>query len=260
MSYLSCYPTPHHQAAAEAIAQFFSETPDADAVLLVNSCARGKAVPDSCLDIAVLLSPEASAPERGWLEDRWRAFSETSPVLERLRGAGRFSYLHLDFFDGVFEPTVWGDGGGPDGFELEIGNRLNYAVPLSCRGTYLQALQARWLPYYDEDLRNSRLNMVVSACANDLNHVPWFAGRGLHFASFDRLYRALQVYLQALFISRRTYPIAYNKWIREQVVEILGLPDLYPALQSVLQVPGLSGGALEQNARALGALLDDLNK
>lgn len=34
--------------------------------------------------------------------------------------------------------------------------------------------------------------------------------------------------MQALFIARRTYPIAYDKWIREQVVDILGLRSSTP--------------------------------
>jgi hypothetical protein len=38
--------------------------------------------------------------------------------------------VHLDVFDGHMVPTVWDDGGGPDYFEVEIGNRLAYAVPL----------------------------------------------------------------------------------------------------------------------------------
>ena len=54
----------------------------------------------------------------------------------------------------------------------------------------------------------------------NLHHIPLYIKRGLYFQSFDRLYNAYQEFLQALFISRCTYPIAYNKWIREQVEEI----------------------------------------
>ena len=37
------YPTPDHQAAAQAIIEHFSSNDQIDAVLLVNSCARGRA-------------------------------------------------------------------------------------------------------------------------------------------------------------------------------------------------------------------------
>jgi hypothetical protein len=42
--------------------------------------------------------------------------------------------------------------------------------------------------------------------------------------------------LQALFIARRTYPIAYDKWVREEVEEILGLPELYARLPGLLEI------------------------
>ncbi len=57
--------------------------------------------------------------------------------------------------------------------------------------------------------------------------------RGLYFQAFDRLYNAHQEFLQALFISRRTYPIVYNKWIHEQIVDILHLPELYESIKFI---------------------------
>ena len=52
------YPTPEHQAAAEVITDCFVSKYKIDAVLLVNSCARGKATRDSCLDIVILAKPD----------------------------------------------------------------------------------------------------------------------------------------------------------------------------------------------------------
>ena len=48
------YPTRAHERAAESIVAFFAARDEPDAVLLTNSCARGKATPDSCLDVLVL--------------------------------------------------------------------------------------------------------------------------------------------------------------------------------------------------------------
>jgi predicted nucleotidyltransferase len=48
------YPTPEHQKAAEIITEYFITNYKIDAVLLVNSCARGKATRDSCLDMVIL--------------------------------------------------------------------------------------------------------------------------------------------------------------------------------------------------------------
>lgn len=41
---------------------------------------------------------------------------------------------------------------------------------------------------------------------------------------------------RALFISRRTYQIAYDKWLGEQVVGIPGLPELYERLPRLFEI------------------------
>ncbi len=63
------YPTPHGRAA-KAITDFFSDQPDAEAVLLTNSCARGTATADSCLDLQVLTPTASVAP----LDQEWLRF------------------------------------------------------------------------------------------------------------------------------------------------------------------------------------------
>ena len=123
-------------------------------------------------------------------------------------------------------------------------------------GSHFKSLQAQWLPYYDEALRLARLPMVFAACANDLEHVPYFARRELYFQAFDRLYRAFQEFLQGLFIARRVYPLAYNKWICLQVESWLGLPDLYRELPLILSIQKLESDELSAKARHLQTLLD----
>src|SRR5215831_13107217 len=95
--------------------------------------------------------------------------------------------------------------------KVEIGNRLVYAAPLHEAGPYFRELQSEWLPYYAEDLRLSRLAMVREACARDLDAVSFYLGRSLYFQAFDRLYKAFQEFLQALFVAGRTYLLDYNK-------------------------------------------------
>lgn len=55
----------------------------------------------------------------------------------------------------------------------------------------------------------------------------------------------------ALFIARRTYPIAYDKWIREQVADILNLPDLYSRLVHLLEIKRLESDELIQKAKTI---------
>jgi predicted nucleotidyltransferase len=54
MNLCAAYPTVEHEKAAQTIVDSLVGRFEIDAVLLVNSCARGKATRDSCLDIIVL--------------------------------------------------------------------------------------------------------------------------------------------------------------------------------------------------------------
>lgn len=203
MTRKAVYPTPENQAAAKAITEHFSTRFPIDAVLLVNSCARGKATRDSCLDIVVLAQPERVQTPLTTLKAEW----------ER-------------------------------------------SVPLWQGSDYFARLQSQWLPYYSEELRQQRLSMVRHHCLNNLHHIPLYIERGLYFQSFDRLYNAYREFLQALFIARRTYPIAYNKWIREQIEDILDLPDLYRQLTHLFEIRQFESSEIAHKAREVEQWLD----
>ncbi len=256
MQISAAYPTPQHEQAAQAIVDFFSARPEVEAVILMGSCARGKATRDSCLDVLILVRPEVFAHAQTILEQQWNDFHTTAEVFKSLLRVGKYSHVDLDFVDGHFAPRPRGWTSGPDVFELEIGNTLVYTVPLWERSDYFEQLKACWLPYYDEPLRQERLAMVCRYCRNNLDHIPLFVDRGLHFQAFHRLYDAFREFLQALFIARRTYPIAYDKWIREQVEDILGVPELYRQLPGILQIKRFESTEIARKAEDLGRLLE----
>ena len=136
-----------------------------------------------------------------------------------------------------------------------MGNIVAYSLPLWQRSDYYEQLQSQWLPYYDETLRRQRLDMVLMYCNNNLDHVPYFVGRELYFQAFHRLYDAFREFLQALFIARHTYPIAYDKWIREQVEDILELPELYRQLVTILEISHFESDEVARKASLLCQLL-----
>ncbi len=181
-----------------------------------------------------MLKQDTSQARAGQIEQSWTTYAHEDPSTLAFVRSSRYRKIHLDLFDGRFDPQAWEDGAGPDFFELEIGNRVAHALPLSGSGDFFRQLQTDWLPYYSDDLRAQRLEAVRNGCLYDLDHVSQYVHRGLYVHSFDTLYRAFQEFLQALFISRRVYPLAYNKWIRLQVEEWLGLPDVYRTLLSVI--------------------------
>jgi predicted nucleotidyltransferase len=255
MTAVELFPTSIHRAAADAIVSHFDGAPGVAAVLLLNSCARGMGAPQSDLDVAVLVDGLASA-DIARLQAQWDDLYATDVVLQRLQKLGRFTAVHLDIIEGNYTPAVWDDGGGPDAFEIEIGNHVAYSAPLWCSGPKYANLRAQWLPYYDEALRRQRLEMVRAACHYTLDFVPFYVGRELYFQAFDRLYKAHQEFLQALFIARRVYPLTYNKWIRLQVAEWLGLPALYNQLPYTLQISRLESDELVAKAAYLRGLLE----
>ena len=257
MKLQATYPTPEHETAAETITTFLTANYSIDAILLVNSCARGRATRDSCLDISVLVRPESLRSQFDQLEADWAKFEDTNPVVQTLKKVGKYSEVHLDFTDGVFAPQERDEAAGPDDFELGIGNLLAYSFPLWQGSDYWEHLKAQWLPYYDEALRRQRLNMVRHYCLNNLHHIPLYVQRGLYFQSLDRLYNAYREFLQALFITRRTYPIAYNKWIREQVEEILVLPALYSQLTHLFEFKRLESSEIAGKAEEVESLLEE---
>ena len=102
--------------------------------------------------------------------------------------------------------------------------------------------------------------MVRMYCTNNLEHISHFVGRELYFQAFNRLYDAFREFLQALFIARRTYPIAYDKWIREQIEEMLELPDLYRQLVTILEISHFESDEIAQKGATLRLLLDQYTR
>ncbi len=256
MQLQATYPTPEHQIAANTIVDYFVSNYKIDAVLLVNSCARGKATRDSCLDIVVLAKPEQSRSSLRVMESDWEAFEKSNQAIQALYQVGKYSVVHPGFTDGVFAPIERDEAAGPDDFEVEVGNFLAYSVPLWQGSDYLAELRQQWLPYYNDKLRQQRLEMVRWHCLNNLHHIPLYIERGLYFQSLDRLYNAYREFLQALFITRRTYPIAYNKWIREEVEEILGLPELYQQLTHLFEIKHFESSEIADKALEVEQLLN----
>ena len=246
------YPTSEHAAAAAQVTDFFAGFGDVAAVLLVGSCARAKASPDSCLDLAVLHHPGFDV---GPPASSWSRYQHKSSTVQRLTNVGRFSHVDVDFIDGDFQPRGRGWTSGPDSFELELGHYLAHSRPLHEQGSYFRDLRRRWLPYYDDELRQQRLEDVLLYLRNDIEHAELYVPRQLHFQAFQRIWHAFEEFVQALFIKRRTYPIAYDKWIREQLVGLLELPQVYQACVRLFEMNHFDGDELLHKARELRKLV-----
>ena len=252
------FPTLLHQAAGDQVLEYFSKIRSVDTVLVVNSCARGQAVPDSDLDFAILVQPSTSVDAIAAIEDDWANFSEADPKIKEYKTFSKFSHLHLDIITGNYAPGLVELGAPVDSFELEIGNQVCYSAPMGAVGRYFEELQNHWLPYYGRELRLNRFEILRASCRYEIDHIPHFADRGLFFQAFDVLYRAFQKYLQVLFIASAIYPIAYNKWIRYQIEEILVKPELYSKLSPIVSLSNIESNEIIQKAEMLQLLLNQV--
>lgn len=229
------FPTDAHRNAAQECASFFAAFKETEAVLLTCSCARGKADKDSCVDIAILYHPNTSTALIQEMQTAWHNEYTSNDVYAQLKRIGKYSMIDLDFIDGDINERAHEWTSGPDSFELEIGNYLSYSRPIFTCSTYFNELRLKWLPYYNDIMRRRRLSMVKVFCINNLHHIPLYVERKLYFQSFNRLYHAMGEFLQALFIKNRIYPIAYDKWIHEQLNEVLHYPELYTELVKLME-------------------------
>ncbi len=260
MTLIPKFPTKLHQDTAELTRDYFLTISNVDTVLVVNSCARGQAVPESDLDFAILVKPDTPLHEQKSIHAAWLTYSATKPTFLNYKQLTPFAHLHLDIIDGNYLPAIIETGEPIDYFEIEIGNQICYSAPMDNAGSYFQELQKKWLPYYNNDLCLQRLIMTRNACNYDLDHIPFFVNRCLYFQAFDILYKAFQEYLQALFIANKTYPIAYNKWISEQVGKWLNKPNLYPKLSPILSVSNIESIEINEKAKMLRELLNQDEK
>lgn len=256
MNFKPAFPTSLHQDTAELVKDYFLTIPYVDTVLVVNSCARGQSVPESDLDFAILVRPDTTKTEIENIEATWQTYYSTQPTFLKYKQSNQFAHLHLDIIDGNYTPTILEVGVASDFFEIEIGNQICYSAPMEDAGNYFKELQNKWLPYYNEELRLQRLTMTRNACEYDLDHIPFFIKRDLYFQAFDILCKAFQEYLQTLFIANKIYPIAYNKWIKEQVVKWLNKPDLYPKLSPILSISNIESKEINNKAIMLRELLN----
>ncbi len=102
------FPTALHQQVAELARDFFIGQKSVDTLLIVNSCARGHATPDSDLDLAVLMDISASPQMIQELEAAWLAFRTGQAVIHEFEESGRFTRLHLDLYNKWIREQVEG--------------------------------------------------------------------------------------------------------------------------------------------------------
>lgn len=248
------FASPTHQRAFAIVRDMFWVEPQVMAVSITGSAARNEGAFDSDLDFNLFFAD--GAPVEAIMG---RVETTLNREIRSRRGldVGRFFDVDLHAAPTVIVPQPRGWTDGPDDFELEIGNIFVHQMLIFERENYFTQAQAAYLPYYSDELRAQRLALALKFCRNNIEHIEPFVRRGLYFQAFRRLYDATLEFLQALFISKRFYPIAYDKWIKKQLVEMLDMPELYVHFVTLYEVQKLESNELTLKGQQLEACIQD---
>jgi hypothetical protein len=227
--------------------EYFREYPGVFAIALTGSLARGKAAKGSCIDLFVFLDTEHLQLLPLTVSSRVEAYSRLGGQVcyyeGLVEGGIEFGDVRVDvgFTDGNFNVSHEHSFDiTRDNLETTVGNLLVYSVPLCQKGRRFQRLKENYLPFYDDSLRESRLEGTAEEFGYKIWKTKWLTERGEYFAALDALLEAQRIFLQHLFIEERKYPIDYVKWLKEQCCEILDMPELYQELAKIVDGVKLS--------------------
>jgi predicted nucleotidyltransferase len=235
------YPSDEYEEILTRIAKYFQEYCGVYAIVLTGSLARGKAVKGSCIDLFIFLEKAQLKALTSSTRSRAYAYSRLGGQVcyyqNELEGGIEFGKIRVDvgFTGDKFAPSHSNSFDiTRDEFETTIGNLFVYSILLYEKGQKYRRIRQKYLPFYDDELRRTRLAGTSEEFRYKTWKTQWLAKRGEYFAAVDSLLEAYRIFLQHLFIKERKYPIDYVKWIKEQCSQILQMPNLYQELASVI--------------------------
>lgn len=222
------FPTKTHQEGFEKAVEFLKKKREVLAISLGGSVARGQGAYDSDLDVNFYVQNWGKVD--GVKKEYEKFYSRhLRPLLKRKDVGGFFDItINERHLNPGPQPRHWTSG--PDEFEVEVGNSFAYVILIDERNNTFSKAVKKFIPYYSESLRKKRLKEAVKYGLNNIAHLEPFARRKLYDQIYKRLYDARKEFLQALFISKRKYPLDYDKWVKYELEEILGMPEVYKKL------------------------------
>jgi predicted nucleotidyltransferase len=235
------FPNRDYEKTLTRVVDYFKEYPGVYAIALTGSMARGKAVEGSCIDLYTFLSKKHRERLASTINSRTRAYSRMGGQVcyyqGDVEGGVEFGKVRVDlsFTDGDFKHEHENSFDiTRDELETTVGNLLCYSVLLYQKGRQFQRLKQKYLPFYNDALRKTRLRGTAEEFRYKTWKTKWLAERGEYTSALDALLEARRIFLQHLFIKQRKYPIDYSKWLKEQCTQILRMPKLYQELAQTI--------------------------
>jgi hypothetical protein len=255
------YPSDEYKDIMSRIVEYFQKQRGVYAIVVTGSLARGKAVKGSCIDLFIFFEKAQlkalASTTRSRADDYSRFGGQICYYQNELEGGIEFGEVRVDvgFTDGKFAPSHSNSYDiTRDEFETTIGNLFVYSVPLYEKSQKYRRIRQKYLPFYNDELRRTRLAGTSEEFQYKIWKTRWLAERGEYFAAVDSLLEAHRIFLQHLFIRERKYPVDYVKWIKEQCSEILGMPSLYQELVSVIDGIELNQETIVRKSRLLAKM------
>lgn len=111
-----------------------------------------------------------------------------------------------------------------DSLEMLVGALYQHGVSLFGEMPDKNMIEENFYPFYSDDLRLKRLNILTDRILTYTNRVETLQNRR-DPDIIDHLYKTRNHFLKWLFIYLKKYPVALNKHLEYQLSDILGLPQ-----------------------------------
>jgi hypothetical protein len=206
------FPHQDYETILTRLVEYFRNYPGVYAIVLIGSLATGKAVEGSCIDLFIFLHKKHLDSLASTINSRTRAYSRMNGRIcyyaGDVEGGIEFGNIRVDleFTDGDFKRDRENSFDiTRDEFETTVGNLLAYSIPLYQKGKKFQRLRQKYLPFYDDRLRNIRLKGTAEEFSYKIWKTRWLTERGEYFAALEALLESQRIFLQHLFIKERKY-------------------------------------------------------
>lgn len=111
-----------------------------------------------------------------------------------------------------------------DSLELLFANFYEHSVPLIGEVPFKDEMNEKFMPFYDDDLRAKRLDILVSRIQKN-NARALDALAGGRDDTLDGIYKSREYFLKWLFIYHRKYPLSLRKHLTYQFQDFLNLAE-----------------------------------
>ena len=166
-----------------------------------------------------------------YLNNKGGNFKDKQPIYIEDFITPRIEYFYnidgVDFDINIFPNTIWGYNEIKtkvlhDAIDIFFGGMNKYAIPLYGQFEPLEKIKNEIYPFYSDDIRESRLDILENRIINILNKIKNKLQNNERDV-FEYILKTRTYFIKWLFIYNRIYPIDLYKHLEYQLLEMLKL-------------------------------------